>query len=473
MLLKPLVMKMLQVPAEISPRPYQEEAIDAWVQAGGQGILSMATGTGKTITALVAAARLKALQDGRMQCVVVAPYAHLVDQWADATRSFKAEPILASGSRHRWTDPLVSALTAYRLGTRDTVVVITTMDTFAGDAFQSVLERFEGHHALLIGDEVHHMGRSSVRRVLPDRVRARLGLSATPRRFHDEAGTDGLLDYFASGIVFEYGIDRAIDAGYLTPYHYVPHIIELTDEEADRYVRISRKLGRRIAAGADLDDEGVDHLLFRRARLIAAAAGKLAVLRQLLEARDDQRHSLVYCGDGRTDTEEGEGDRQIDAVTRMVGRELDIDTHRFTYTEDQAERRRLLSGFDAGDIEVLVAIRCLDEGVDVPATRTAYILASTTNPRQFIQRRGRILRRHPGKRTALIHDFVVRPPAGRLRSVDDDLFNLERTMVQREVRRVRTFERSALNHPDAPPQGVQTTPGSITQLQTEFLLHDI
>ena len=466
---------MLGTPDDIDPRPYQEAAIGAWMDAGGQGILSMATGTGKTITALAAAARLADLQDGRLQLVVVAPYTHLVDQWADAARSFGAEPILAAGSRHLWTDDLVSALTGYRLGTRDAVSVITTLDTFAGDAFQSVLGRFEGHRTLLIGDEVHHMGRPSVRRVLPEPVRARLGLSATPRRFHDEAGTDGLLGYFTGGIVYEYGIDAAIEAGYLTPYHYVPHIIELTDEEADRYVDISRRLGRRLAAGADLDDdEGVEHLLFRRARLIAAAAGKLTVLRRLLEATDDHRHSLVYCGDGRIGTEDdGEGDRQIDAVTRMVGRELDIATHRFTYSEDQAERRRLLAGFDEGDIEVLVAIRCLDEGVDVPATRTAYILASTTNPRQFIQRRGRILRRHPGKRTALIHDFVVRPPARRLRGVGDDLFELERTLVRREVRRVRTFERSALNHPDAPPQGVPTTPGSVTELQTEFRLHDI
>ena len=409
----------LTPPEWLEARQYQQAAIDAWMQKQGQGILNMATGTGKTITALLAASELMELQDGRLVLVVAAPYQHLVDQWVEELADFGVPPVRAYQSRTTWTNDLVSRITEYKNGVRDIVAVVTTHATFANDHFQKLLGRLNGAETLLIADEVHHLGAPHLREHLPDAVRARLGLSATPERWYDESGTRALNSYFSNGVVYEYGLEEAIENGHLCEYYYVPHVITLTDEEEEEYLALSRAIGKRLASQdasevGDADfakDEALERLLFKRARLIGTAENKLPRLRSLIERTRDIDHTLVYCGDGSVEAEEGEETkRQLRAATELLGNELGLKVHQFTYEEDQETRERLLEDFEKGTLEALVAIRCLDEGVDVPATQTAFILASSSNPRQFVQRRGRILRPHHEKNYAVIHDFVVAPP---------------------------------------------------------------
>jgi DNA phosphorothioation system restriction enzyme len=449
----------------------------------GQGILNMATGTGKTITALIATAELAALQDGRLALIVAAPYQHLVDQWVEEIRNFGVEPIRAYQSRHSWTDDVTSTISEFKTHARDVLPIVTTHHTFATDHFQNVIERVDGSRALLIVDEVHHMGAPHLRESLTPRIRARLGLSATPERWHDEEGTTALESYFTNGVVFEYGLKEAIENGYLCQYYYVPHIVHLTDEETEDYIAFSRAIGKLAAkASGDIGDAGqqaneqLKQLLFKRARLIGAAENKLHRLRSLIEQTgvDDIHHTLVYCGDGQVGQEGDETKRQLRAVTELLGRDLGLKLHQFTYEEDQETRERLLRDFEEEAIDALVAIRCLDEGVDVPATQTAFILASSTNPRQFIQRRGRILRTHPGKRNAVIHDFIVAPPAAvRADAKEDSEFNMERSLIQKELKRVSMFAENAKNHPDATLSSIPTSSESIAELKKDFNLLDI
>jgi DNA phosphorothioation system restriction enzyme len=449
----------------------------------GQGILNMATGTGKTITSLIATAELANLQDGHLAVIVAAPYQHLVDQWVEEIRNFGVEPIRAYQSRHSWTDDVTSTITEFKTHARDVLPIVTTHHTFATDHFQNVIERVDGSQALLIVDEVHHMGAPHLRESLTPRIRARLGLSATPERWYDEEGTNALESYFTNGIVFEYGLTEAIENGYLCEYYYVPHIVHLTDEETEDYLALSRAIGNLAAkASGDIGDadqqanEELKQLLFKRARLIGAAENKLHKLRSLIEQTgvDDIHHTLVYCGDGQVGQEGDKTKRQLRAVTELLGRDLGIKLHQFTYEEDQETRERLLRDFEEETIDALVAIRCLDEGVDVPATRTAFILASSTNPRQFIQRRGRILRTHPGKRNAVIHDFIVAPPAAvRADAKEDSEFNMERSLIQKELKRVSMFAENAKNHPDAALSSIPTSSESIAELKKDFNLLDI
>jgi len=223
--------------------------------------------------------------------------------------------------------------------------------------------------------------------------------------------------------------------------------VELTEEENEEYHSITRKIVRLMASLEDqnLEDERLQNLLVARARVINRARNKLNLLRELVAPRTDSCYNLFYCGDSKVD-----GERQVELVTRLLGRDLGMKVHPFTSQESAEERRQLLELFESGRIQGLVAIRCLDEGVDVPATQTAYIMASSTNPREFIQRRGRILRRHPGKRYATIYDFIVVPRSlDEIRSLEPDVFNLERKLVRRELMRVVEFADCAENGPQA------------------------
>jgi superfamily II DNA or RNA helicase len=435
----------------------------------------MATGTGKTITAILAAARIAELFEGKLMLTVAVPYQHLVDQWASELSEFGVDPVLAYQSRRNWQPQLEREILEFNNGIRDSCVVVTTQRTLSGSATRQTLQRVVGNE-MLIADEVHHMGATHTQNALSEQFDLRLGLSATPERWYDKEGTEALESYFG-GTVFEYGLQSAINAGALCEYYYVPHIVELADDEMEEYMRLTKKIGRLMARGSDqasgvnLDDNpALQQALFKRARLIGTAREKLSVLVQLLNREPDPTHTLVYCSDGSTGLEQDE-ERHVDATTKRIRKECGLQVERFTAREDQGEREELLSKFEAGEIDVLTSIRCLDEGVDAPATRTAYILASTSNPRQYVQRRGRILRKHEDKPYAVIHDFLTVPDTTRHpEMLTSEEYETERTLIRKELERVSTFADAARNHPDADVDGVPTTNRSLQQIKRRYNL---
>ncbi|GAB3417837.1 hypothetical protein GCM10027435_17010 [Haloparvum alkalitolerans] len=470
----------LSNPEWVEARSYQQDAIRSWVGGGARGVLQMATGTGKTVTALMAATTITEQLEGKLGLIIAVPYQHLVDQWREDVQDFGGNPIRAYESRAKWEDRFEGEVAEFNRGFRDGFVVVTTHETFTSEAFQRILSRINRQELMLIGDEVHHLGASHRRERLPERIPMRLGLSATPQRFYDDEGSEALFEYFGD-VVYEYSLAEAIRNGNLCEYYYVPHVVDLTPEEADEYLKLSRKIARLVMQyGGDLGDaennERTDlkFALFERARLVGTARNKLDRLIQLIGDQGPVQHTLVYCGDGRVEGSVGDRtERHVDATLSEL-RKLGVHAKRFTADEDREEREELLAAFDDGDVEALVAIRCLDEGVDVPATRTAYVLASSSNPRQFVQRRGRILRTHSGKQHAVIHDFIVAPPRElRDATADDERFKTERTLVQQELERVQLFGEAARNHPDADVQGIPTDAGAIGELKRAFNLRQL
>ncbi|PYE54098.1 DEAD/DEAH box helicase family protein [Deinococcus yavapaiensis] len=418
------------VPRDVTLRDYQHQAIQAWLP-GTRGFFEMATGTGKTITALAASTALIA-REGRLAVVIAVPYQHLVDQWADDARRFGYAPILAFDNRHRWMGPLHDRLRALARGDTDHACVIVTHATLSTDAFQQALREVTGQ-LLVIADEAHHLGTPAHLAALPAHAGHRLALSATPNRWFDDAGTAALRAYFGDTI-FALPLADAIGTS-LTPYTYHPVLVELTDEETDAYADLSVQITRLHAAAAT-DSDAADRLrrlLLRRADLLNRAENKLPALSDVLRVHPVASHALFYCAPG-----------QLDDVVHQLGFQHHLRVHRFTATERPAERRRLLEHFDRGDLQALAAIRCLDEGVDVPNTRTAFLLASSSNPREFIQRRGRVLRRAPGKTHAVIHDFITIPPL-----LPGVVSSTERSVVRRELARFTEFAQTAQNTHDA------------------------
>lgn len=414
-------------------RPYQEAAIAAWRDHGYHGIFAMATGTGKTYTAIVAVERLLAARSDLDLVVIAAPFQHLVDQWADELDSRGVRAFRAFEDTARW----LASWGLQRRGDRALglpTYLLTTYVTLSSEPLLQILSA-EVERLVLVADECHYLGARRGQLVMSLAVPARLGLSATPSRHFDEAGTEALLGFFG-GIVQTFDLVDAIRAGFLTPYDYFPEAVSLTDAEFDEYRELTRRLSiaaARANAAGTRDDPRVEALARQRSRLLNNAEAKVDWLRAKLAQRDAKtlRHTLVYVGDLLFDT-----------VLDMIGRELGIAAHAFTSEETRRERVELLRRFEAGELSILVAMKCLDEGVDVPPTRSAYFLASSSNPREFVQRRGRILRRSPGKDCAAVYDAIAVPP----RSGVWDMFDkAERAAIRTQFSRIREFGQQARN----------------------------
>jgi len=440
----------IQIPVHIDLYDHQRRAVRAWLKNEGRGILEMATGSGKTITALSSAAKLYELIGPPLFIVIVCPYLHLIDQWTEEAKKFGLSPLPCAHGKSTWLDDFQVRLYNARTGARQITSAIVSNSTFRTDTFQDLLNDVDIPF-LVIGDEVHNLGASNLRECLPERAAFRIGLSATPERWFDPIGSQAIVNYFGESLV-HYTLEEALHDEVLCPYQYYPHIVELTESELGEYQALTTQIGRAFATQQNSNDElsgRLENLLIKRARLVATASNKLSLLRSLMRSRRNLKHVLVYCGDGRVEESESEEEmRQIRAVTRLLGNDLLIRVAQYTADTPTKRRREIRREFADGRIQCLVAIRCLDEGVDIPETEHAFILASTSNPRQFIQRRGRLLRRAPGKSFAKIHDFIVAPPEEH-RDSGSQYYTITRRLFGNELRRVSEFAKLATNGPEA------------------------
>ncbi|MBE9003766.1 DNA phosphorothioation system restriction enzyme [Fortiea sp. LEGE XX443] len=442
-----------KIPPSLQLRQYQRQAVTNWFANNGRGTLKMATGSGKTITALAIACEL--YQQINLQVLlVVCPYRHLVTQWARECEKFNLQPILAFENVHNWQSQLSTQLYNLRSGSQGFVTVITTNSTLIGEGLQSQL-KYLPPKTLIIGDEAHNLGAPKLEESLPRRVGLRLALSATPERYFDDFGTQSLFDYFGPVLQPEFTLRDAIAQGALVHYLYYPILVELTETESIAYLKLTKKIGRSLLyrercrdiksnVSTLEDSEDLKSLLMQRTRLIGAAKNKLYALRDLMTTRRETTHTLFYCSDGSLETGERSSLRQLKAVVKILGGELGYKVSTYTAQTPLQEREVLRQQFENGELQGLVAIRCLDEGVDIPAIQTAVILSSSGNPRQFIQRRGRVLRPHPSKERAIIYDMIVLPP-----DLDRETIEVERNLLRKELRRFVEFADLADNAGEA------------------------
>lgn len=311
---------------------------------------------------------------------------------------------------------------------------------------------------LLVVDEAHNFGARSLSRFLDDRFTYRLALSATLERHRDEEGTAALYNFFGKKCI-EYSLKRAIDEGKLTPYKYHPILVHLNDEELQVYEQLSLELSKHVKKGRNgkmkLDSYG-EILAIKRSRVVAAASEKLDKLREAILPYKEDHFLLVYCGATNvikpgsdiSGTDE-EDIKQIEAVTSILGNELGMKVSKFTSEESISERAAIKEHFKNGDdLQAIVAIKCLDEGVNIPGIKTAFILASTTNPKEYIQRRGRVLRKSPetGKEYAEIYDFVTLPrPLDEVSGLTQEQMKRDLSLVKNEMTRVKEFGHLSMN----------------------------
>lgn len=389
----------------IKLRDYQEEAIQAWVDNDYHGFYVMATGTGKTWTAIYSAKEL--LKKKKAMLVICAPYKHLVKQWAeDVEKVFpEAKIILVSSENASWEIQLNQAIIKQRYDNNTQIIVISTITSFYLKRFITTIVK-SNQEKLLIVDEAHRFTKysDSIKRIF----HYMLGLSATP--FSGKTATKGMeLMEFFGGQVFNLPIEEALKRGFLVPYNYIPIYVHSNDDEENRFNAYSKKIASCFVNNKLVNKDLLVKSLRGRLRVISMAEEKQICIHEIIEPLKGSDHFVVYCGDGKLfDENTGEELRHIQSVKKVLSEE-GFRVSQFTAKENMADRMQLVESFNKGDISALVAIRCLDEGINIPSIKSALILSSNDDYREFVQRRGRILRTYKGKEYANIYDVIVLP----------------------------------------------------------------
>lgn len=450
-------------PYSTGPREYQKFAFENWKNNGQKGLFAMATGTGKTITSLNCLLEIY-IRKGYYKAIILVPTITLVNQWEQECRKFRFSNIIKVYSKNLiWRDEIerVRFNEKYRTerGPEVSYIIISTYASYSREKVFNVLNDFDKRRLLVIADECHNMASGSlVKRLKEIPYLRRIGLSATPERQFDDYGNTKLRKFFGSEekYTYEYSMEEAIKNGVLCKYMYYPHLVRLTSEEMDAYVELSEKISKYFNYNTctfDDPDEMLKRLLLARKRIIHKAANKLPAFIDIIQKRHDEKgnlkYSLIYVPEGNkpdyiggTDdfdksediNDDEEADHLINIYTQAVT-EVDERVTVRKFTSDQKDRKEILDDFAAGKLHVLTSMKCLDEGVDVPRSELAVFCSSTGNPRQFIQRRGRVLRTHPDKKIAELHDLVVVPEV----SPNSSSYRMEQSLLRGELLRVNNF----------------------------------
>lgn len=436
---------------------YQKDAYQAWCGRGKRGVFAMATGTGKTITSLNCALE-EYYNDGFYRLIVLVPSIALVEQWEEEASNFNFRNIIkVSSTNSQWRAKLLALKSKIARGKNANYVVISTYTSFAMRDFQQILPSIS-EDAILIADEAHNIGanlvREAFRRLTIDR---RIALSATLQRVYDEEGTKEIETFFNDSFPYTYSfsMNKAIKIGRLMHYFYHPRVVYLDEDEMTKYARYTKQLLQMYneSTGSFSDPDQAQQLLMLRKNILHKARNKMNAFVDIIReiGEDKLKYCFVYSASGkRYDQAKDENEqydleiiKQMMAITKQIFPSVRCNS--YTSNDSKDLRKQKLDAFAEGKIDVLFAKNCLDEGVDVPRAEYGIFTSSSGNPRQFVQRRGRLLRTHPAKRYAYIYDMIVAPNF-RSPQYDRKWWAMEKSLVMGEMRRVANFACLADNY---------------------------
>lgn len=437
-------------PYPTGPRKYQENAYKSWVSKNYQGIFAMATGTGKTITSLNCVLE-EYYKTNNYHILILVPYLALLDQWIEEVGKFNYQNIIEVSGRRNWRERLTKVKNDFIYGIEQNFVIISTYDSFPNPDFQALLKKMP-EDIIIIADEAHNIGSNTVRLAFQNmKFQRRIALSATPKRCYDEEGTLAIEKFFNDSPPYCYNFDmeRAIQEGCLSHYLYYPRLVFLDEKEMAKYTKLSNRLlmyfdGKQLRKCPE-----VDMILLLRKQIIHKANDKYRALKSILKEIKQERkvkYCFVYVPEGNQKNDEFE-EQIIQKMSKLIQSECPESTFN-TYLGGDHYRNDSLRSFAEGSIDILLAKKCLDEGIDVPRAEIGIFASSTGNPRQFIQRRGRLLRKHPDKNYARIFDMVVGPDY-RLFMKESNTYKIERSLIKNELTRVAYFSSLADNYSES------------------------
>lgn len=444
-------------PYPSGPREYQIAAFENWKSNKQKGLFAMATGTGKTITSLNCLLEIYK-KSGCYKALILVPTITLVEQWEKECAKFNFTNVIKVCSKYSGWQTSLANIRMLELSNPDnkqSYIIISTYASFIRPDNFIELNQLPKKRLLLIADEAHNMGGGRILKRLNDvKYLRRIGLSATPERQFDEDGNIRLMDFFGcdNSYTFEYSMEEAIRKGALCKYYYYPHLVKLTDDEMAEYVELSYRIAKIINREDDDSKEILKRLLLKRKQIIHKARNKKDIFQNILKEHLNKtgtlKYTLVYVPEGNKPDDYtadifdsydmiNDDEDTVHLINEYTSIVRDLDSHIVVrqFTSESSDRDAMLKDFANGSIDVLTSMKCLDEGVDVPRSELAIFCASTGNPRQFIQRRGRVLRTHAEKKYAIIHDLVVIPD----NNFDPSCQDIEKNLVANEIRRVRDF----------------------------------
>lgn len=437
-------------PYSSGPREYQKTAYKNWVDREYKGVFAMATGTGKTITSLNCL--LEEYKKSKSYFgIILVPSKALLDQWIVEVSQFNFKNIIAVGGGHNGMQILPNFASNFKAGLKKNVIIITTYTSFSSEKFQRSFSKIQDSF-ILIADEAHNMGATQIREVMAKiTIPKRIGLSATPNRKYDPEGTESICDFFQdqSPFCYNFGMKRAMAEGRLTDYYYYPRIVNLDEDEKEEYVEISNALLKffDFEKGSFKDLPIVERLLLQRKTIIHQARRKIPTYKEILKELNTKgklKYVFTYVPVGSSKEEEFNDTKASKFVYQYLkaAQEISPDLKASTYTSETEDRVGKIKAFSEGKIDMLLAMKMLDEGVDIPRTEVGIFASSTGNPREYIQRRGRLLRNHLDKNFAYVYDLIVAP----VPSYDNEnLYRIEKNMVRNELIRVAYFASLSMN----------------------------
>ena len=393
---------------------HQINALEKWGKNNFQGILQHATGSGKTITAIYGAS--KVAEEGKNILIIGVPYQSLADQWVEELEMFNLHAIKCYESYASWGLEAEQQISRFKTKNDESFLLplVVVNKTLASEKFQNLLKEIDPEYLIFVGDECHRYASEGATKKLPE-AKYRLGLSATPFSEYEasELANMELRSYFGD-VCDEFSIADAMRLGVLCKYEYHPIPIHLSENEYQIYQDNFQKI---YAVSGDSDSEINMAAVSEMNRAIGSAESKFSKLSELVNNKAIQGRTIIFCGDGSTEVEAGTNeltDNELKDKERvnLILEEGKILRNFFTSDEGPRRRREILQAFNENDSQCLISIRVLDEGIDVPGVETAIIMASTRNRRQFVQRRGRVLRKADNKSLAKIYDMVCLPPKG-------------------------------------------------------------
>jgi superfamily II DNA or RNA helicase len=391
---------------------YQKKAIKLWNKYNYSMIFEMATGTGKTIAAIGCMTSV-IHKKAPIVFFIICPQSTLLLQWKDDIETINLkhdEYVIADSTNRNWRNELENLLLSMQVGKYKTTIVYSTFDTYCSrDFINIIVNNKKNINYMIIADEVHGLGSKKRSEGLLHVYNLRLGLSATPERWFDEIGTNRIINYFSDN-KFEFDIHDALTTinpltgrTYLTPYKYIPLFTNLEDEEIENYNELTKKIsGLSVKAKSDSELEDVlENIIFQRANIHKSAINKYKLIEKIFdEMGDDVEGLIIFLSDN-----------QINKVVNIAS-SRNIRVHKFTQSKGvlkskdyggRTEREDIIKKFIEKDYQALLAIKCLDEGIDIPSAKTAILMSSSTNPREYIQRIGRVIRRFPNPEVEIIN----------------------------------------------------------------------
>jgi superfamily II DNA or RNA helicase len=438
-------------PSTNEKRSYQDVAVKNWIASSYKGLFEMATGTGKTIAGLFASVKLFEKLN-KIVLLILVPTISLAEQWVEEVQKFTyKEIVLVSSNNSYWEIEIQAGLNSFRLESINHLVIISTYDSYKSKRFKEYYDRLPAE-TMLIADEAHYMGAPEILNKLPHKINFRLALSATPHRHFDDSGTKKFLSFFhvEDQPTFTFGMKEAIRSNFLCQYKLYPYFAELNEKEYELYLELTDQISRRAHISRKKEftaDVVLERLLQERRMILNKAASKKEIVGRIIDEmrqKGEVHHTLVYCPEG---VDEIENSSIIDEYGKYLAFEKGLRIAQFTGSTSPQRRAELLKQFDEGSIQCLLAMKCLDEGVDVRRTESAIFVSSSTNPRQYVQRRGRVLRTHDEKPFAFLYDIITVPP--QLELEDPKAIDVNKIILTQEFSRFKEFAEDSLNFVEA------------------------